>query len=103
MWFRTLFDSLKQQRSRTPTQPPRRGHLPRRVTPRRLIVEALEDRSLLTALLTVGDAVILEGNTGTPHAAIVVSLTEPHGNSVTANYRTVDGTARAGSDYNAMS
>src|SRR5262245_15963232 len=54
MWFRTLFDSMKQRRSGTPVR-----RTPRRPTASRLRVEALEDRSVpalyaLTDLGTLG-------------------------------------------------
>lgn len=98
MWFRTLFDSVRGERSRTP------GSQRRRASSRRLIsMEPLENRNLLAAVLRVSDVQILEGNSGVQQAAVVVSLSEPHGNSVTVNYRSVDGSATAGSDYTAVS
>jgi hypothetical protein len=54
-------------------------------------------------MLTIGDMTVLEGNTGVQNALVTVNLTEPHGNSVTVNYSTVDGSAKAASDYNAVS
>src|SRR5262245_3476418 len=88
----------------TPRPNPRR---PRRATLRprtsRLAVETLEDRWTPAAMLSIGDMAILEGNAGTQNVQMTVNLTEPHGNSVTVNYNTVDGSAAAGSDYTAAS
>src|SRR5215210_1781363 len=101
MWFRTLRDSLKPGASR----PPARQAWPsasRRPVPRRLSVEALEDRSV-PASLSVANATILEGNAGTQNAAVMVSLSAPSSQTVTVNYSTAGGTALAGSDYQAAS
>jgi probable HAF family extracellular repeat protein len=56
MWFRTLFDSMKQRRSGTPVR-----RTPRRPTASRLRVEALEDRSV-PALYAVTDLGTLGGD-----------------------------------------
>jgi hypothetical protein len=93
MMFCSLIDSLKRRRN--PKRSPRPGTC-------RLAVESLEDRRTPTAMLVIGDATILESNDGTRNALVTVSLTEPHGNVVTVNYRTADGTASAGSDYHAV-
>ncbi len=66
-------------------------------------IEVLEDRRTPTAMFSVNDVTVAEGNTGTHNAMVTVALTEPHGNSVTVNYATADGTATAGSDYTAVS
>jgi len=58
---------------------------------------------MMTAVLSVGNVAILEGNAGAQRAAVVVSLSEPHGSRVTVDYRTINGTATAGRDYNAVS
>lgn len=50
MWFRTLFDSLKSGRSRTPVQHARRGPPRRRPAACQLAVEALEDRCVPCSL-----------------------------------------------------
>jgi chitinase len=71
--------------------------------PVRLTVAALEDRRTPAAMLSIDDATVLEGNAGTQNAVVTVRLTEPHGNSVTVNYRTADGSALAGTDYSAVS
>ena len=58
---------------------------------------------MLAAVLSVGDVSILEGNDGAQQAEVVVSLSKRHGGGVTVNYSTGNGTASAGSDYNAVS
>jgi hypothetical protein len=98
MWFRSTLNRLESRRH---------SKRSRRAAPRprtcRLAVDPLEDRRTPSAMLTVGDVTVLEGSKGTHNAVVTVSLTEPHGNSVTVNYRTADGTAQAGSDFNAVS
>jgi chitinase len=83
------------------------SHRRRQPAPRpntfRLAFDSLEDRLTPAAMLTIGDATIVEGNAGVQNALVNVHLTEPHGNSVTVHYSTVDGSATAGSDYNAVS
>jgi hypothetical protein len=92
MLFNRLFRAAK---SRPPGAPrPRSGA--------RLSLEALDDR-LVPATLSVGDATILEGNAGTRYALVSVTLDAPSKQTVTVNYATADGTARAGSDYGATS
>jgi hypothetical protein len=102
MSVRTWFDSLKLQPSRRSVQQAR-GRTRHRPAFRRLELETLEDRHMLTALFSIGSAVIVEGNTGTQNAAVTVSLSKPHSNAVTVDYRTANGTATAGSDFNAVS
>src|SRR5262245_59069913 len=90
MSFRALLDTWTRRpysRRRTPTTT-------------RLDVETIEDRLTPAALLTIADASIVEGNTGTTNVEVQVSLTEPHGNAVTVKYSTANGSAIAGSDYN---
>ncbi len=97
--FRNLIDFLKPGRSRTATQPARRGAARRRPS-----VETLESRDVPAATFSIGGGgAVLEGNAGTQNALVTVRLSEPHPNSVTVNYSTADGTATAGSDYNAVS
>ena len=55
------------------------------------------------ASLWISDVTVLEGDSGTQNAAVVVSLSEPSNKTVTVNYRTANGTAIAGSDYDAVS
>jgi hypothetical protein len=78
----------------------RRG--PHRTASPRLAVEALEDRCV-PASLTISDASIVEGNAGTRNALLTVTLTGAGGPTVSVNYSTASGTARAGSDYQATS
>ncbi|NCT70124.1 MAG: hypothetical protein GXC75_04215 [Xanthomonadaceae bacterium] len=55
-------------------------------------------------VLTIGDVVYAEGNVGTYQAALNVSLDKPAGpGGVSFDFATADGTATAGSDYNANS
>jgi hypothetical protein len=103
MLFRKLTDFLIPGRSRTAAQPTRRGPANRRPTPCPLAVETLEDRCVPAATFSLGGATVLEGNAGTQNALVTVTVSEPHPNSVTVNYSTADGTATAGSDYNAVS
>jgi hypothetical protein len=53
--------------------------------------------------LTVADTSVLEGNSGTTAMVFVVTLTAAAGAPVQATYRTADGTATAGQDYQATS
>jgi hypothetical protein len=98
MLFRSLLDCLMRRPNL---------HGSRRAAPRPptclLALEPLEDRCTPSAVLSVGDVTTLEGNAGTHNAVVPVTLSEPHGNSVTVNYNTVDATAKAGSDYSAAS
>lgn len=68
----------------------------------RLSVEPLDDR-IVPARLSVGDATLVEGNEGTRYALVSVTLDAPSNKTVSVNYATADGTARAGSDYGAAS
>jgi hypothetical protein len=53
--------------------------------------------------ISVRDALVVEGNTGTKQATFVVALSGPASQSVSASYATSNGTATAGSDYIATS
>jgi probable HAF family extracellular repeat protein len=53
--------------------------------------------------LTISDATVTEGNTGTTNATFSVTLSAPSSQTVTVGYGTADGTATAGSDYEAAS
>ena len=75
MQLHTLFDSLRNKRSRTPRLQRRRSSLQRLIS-----VEPLEIRNLPAAGLVVTDVTIMEGNTGVKQAAVVVNLSVPHGN-----------------------
>src|SRR5262249_24494256 len=54
-------------------------------------------------LMTVADASVVEGNAGQRHVTFTVSLSAPSSVPVTVNYATANGTAAAGSDYQATS
>jgi hypothetical protein len=49
--------------------------------------------------LRIGDVTVTEGNSGTTSASITLTLTAPLTTATTIGYRTVDGSAAAGSDY----
>lgn len=100
MWFRNIFDFAKAGHS--PTRASRRGDERKQLLARRLLVEALEARSLL-ASLTMVDVSLVEGDTGTQYAAVAVKLDASSTRTVTVNYGTIDATASAGSDYDAVS
>jgi hypothetical protein len=51
--------------------------------------------------LNIGDAMVTEGNTGTAVAVFTVTLSAPSAQPVTVPYATANGTATAGSDYQA--
>ncbi len=102
MWIRNLFDYLKPARSRTPVHKARREEPRRRPAVCRLAIEALEDRSV-PASLSVTDVTVIEGPAGVQNAAVTVRLSAPSTKTVTVNYNTANGTALAGSDYNAVS
>ncbi len=53
--------------------------------------------------LSIGDVAILEGDTGTRSAVFVVRLHSPAAFPVSVSAKTEDGTATAGSDYDALS
>jgi hypothetical protein len=89
MWLRKLFDLVTRG-------PPRRWP-----ASCRLSVEALDDR-WVPASLSVGNASVLEAYGGTV-AAVVVTLSEPSNKTVTVDYKTANGTALAGYDYQAAS
>ena len=50
-------------------------------------------------MISIGDATLAEGNSGTTNAIFAVTLSAPCGVPVTVNYATANGTAIAGSDY----
>jgi hypothetical protein len=53
--------------------------------------------------IRVGDVTVTEGNTGTTAANFVVTLSAPSRETITVDYATADGSATAGSDYQAAS
>jgi large repetitive protein len=58
---------------------------------------------LVVPSITISDVTVTEGNTGTVNATFTVSLSAASGQAVTVNYATANGTATAGSDYQAQS
>ena len=56
-----------------------------------------------TPSITVDDVTVTEGNRGTTAATFTVSLSAAYGQPVTIHYATADGSAIAGSDYQAAS
>jgi hypothetical protein len=68
-------------------------------------VEQLDGRCLLSAgpALTISDVTLLEGNSGSQNAVVTLSLSAPSTKTVKVNYQTVNGTAKAGSDYDPVS
>jgi len=56
-----------------------------------------------TPSLSINDATVTEGNSGTVNAVFTVTLSAPSGQTVTVNYATANGTATAPSDYQAQS
>ena len=69
------------------------------------LMESLEQRRLLsvTPSLSVADLMIAEGHAGQQQALIVVRLSRAATKPVTINFRTADGTAVAGADYQSVS
>src|SRR5262245_61239028 len=87
-WLYDLFSSRKTVTSR------RRGHP--------CDFETLEDRRV-PATLTVTDTTLIEGNAGTTNALVTVKLSSAANPNVSVNYRTANGSAAAGSDYQSVS
>ena len=107
MWLRNLIDSLNPRNSRSPGRAHCRAKAPRRSAATRLVVDALENRSV-PASLSISDVGVWEGVSGTQNAEAVVRLSQPSNRTVTVNYytRTEDFAflpATAGSDYTAVS
>ncbi len=65
--------------------------------------DGLSLSSLRTPVLTVPDVSVYEGSSGTTNARFDVSLSCPFSQDVSVHFATTDGTARAGSDYQAVS
>jgi hypothetical protein len=53
----------------------------------------------LPPALSISDVTVKEGNSGTVSANFIVTLSAVSGKSITMNYATADGQAKAGSDY----
>jgi probable HAF family extracellular repeat protein len=54
-----------------------------------------------TPTVSIGDVTVTEGNAGTTEAVFTVTLSAPASEEVTVNFDSVNGTASAGSDYEA--
>ena len=91
-WLQKAFGSPKARRSASRWRP----------NALRGAFEALENRFAL-ATLTVSDATLIEGDAGTTSAVVTVRLTGSANPNVSVRYSTASGTARAGSDYQAVS
>ena len=63
------------------------------------LVTILNDDMASVAALSVADASIVEGNSGTNSVFVTVSLSAPSTTQVTVSYNTVAGTATGGTDY----
>ena len=68
-----------------------------------LLLAASVDVSAQTPSISVRDAVVTEGNSGTTQATIVVALSAATSQTVSCSFATANGTATAGSDYVATS
>ena len=65
-------------------------------------VGTITDNDAPPTVSSVATLTVPEGNNGdTPVASIDVTLSAPSGRDVSVEYTTVDGSATAGSDYNA--
>jgi hypothetical protein len=74
MWFRTLFDSMKQRRSGTSIR-----RTPHRPTAARLRVEALEDRCLPSTFTVTN---LLDSGAGSLRAAVVAANASPGADTI---------------------
>ena len=74
MWFRTLFDSMKQRRSGTPIR-----RTPRRLAASRLRVEALEDRSMPSTFTVLN---LLDSGPDSLRAAVAAANANPGADAI---------------------
>lgn len=74
-----------------------------RVVGGRIDVGAFELQAVQPTTVSVSDATVTEGNTGTVNATFTVTLSKAAAVDVTVSYATADLTAEAGSDYTAKS
>jgi hypothetical protein len=70
----------------------------------RSTIETLEPRRLLhgNPAITIGDATLAEGDSGTTAYVFTVSLSKATSKRVSVNFATQDGSALAGEDFTAM-
>jgi aryl-phospho-beta-D-glucosidase BglC (GH1 family)/ribosomal protein L35AE/L33A len=62
-----------------------------------------DDQAPSTPSISIGNATLTEGNSGTANMVFTVTLSQASTSAVTVRYATANGTAIAGSDYNAAS
>jgi len=67
------------------------------------IVTITNDDTVALPSLSIADASIVEGNSGTKQMTLTVTLSAPATGPVTVGYATTNGTATAGTDYTAKS
>src|SRR5437867_2050791 len=94
--------NLWQKSARYVRQHKRRAHRRRPPTRRGPRFELLESRSL-PSTLSINNAFVTEGNSGTTDAIFTVFLSQATTQTVTVDFLTADGTARSPSDYQAQS
>lgn len=68
-----------------------------------VLFAASVDVAAQTPSISVRDAIVVEGNSGTTQATFVVALSGASSQSVSCSFATSNGTATAGSDYTATS
>src|SRR5262245_41160837 len=83
--------------------PPVTGRRLRAARRRRLEFDSLEVRLAPAVAISIGDATVTEGNSGTVNATFTVSLSGSSSKKITVDFATSDGTATAGADYVAKS
>ena len=66
-------------------------------------VSSINCNNVTPPTISIGDVTVTEGNSGTTNATFNVILSAPSALQVAVNYATADGTATAGSDYQATS
>ncbi len=59
----------------------------------------LDDDATNSPTISIGDASIVEGNSGTSNAVFTVTMSAPSATPTPVSYETADGSATAGSDY----
>lgn len=72
-------------------------------TPQAIGTIVNDDAAPVLPTIAIGNATVVEGDSGTKTMTFTVTLSQATGSPVTARYATADGTATAGSDYNATS
>jgi hypothetical protein len=65
------------------------------------VVTIVDDDTTAAPTVSIGDATVVEGNSGTQNAVFTVTLSAPRSTATPVQYETSDGTASAGSDYTA--